>query len=280
MQGLPDGLTPRTAAGRAGLAALLARPAAALVALDFDGTLAPIVADPSRAYAHPDAVAVLRRLGARFSLAVVTGRPAATAIALGGFADVPGLDRLVVFGLYGAQRWDAATGTLTEHPPHPGIAGARRELPGVLASGARLASGLEVEDKGQALAVHTRNAARPAEALAWLADVLPALAGRHGLTAEAGRHVLELRPPAADKGGALTAYATELGAAAVLYAGDDLGDLAAFAAVAALRARGVAGVTVAVASTEAPGPAEGADLVVASPAELLALLAALAELAR
>ncbi len=50
--------------------------------------------------------------------------------------------------------------------------------------------------------------------------------------------VLELRPPGMDKGVALTAYVRETGAGAVLYAGDDLGDLPAFAAVEKLRSDG------------------------------------------
>ena len=33
-----------------------------MVALDFDGTLAPIVADPRRAVAHPEAAGVVARL--------------------------------------------------------------------------------------------------------------------------------------------------------------------------------------------------------------------------
>ena len=40
---------PATEAGRAGLAALLRTPDRALIALDFDGTLSPIVPDPAAA---------------------------------------------------------------------------------------------------------------------------------------------------------------------------------------------------------------------------------------
>ena len=106
---LPVPLTPE---GRAGLAALLGDPGRALVALDFDGTLSPIVADPAAARAHPGAVPALRRVAAAVgTLAVITGRPAASAVDLGGFAAVPGL---TVLGHYGLERW--AGGTLSSPP--------------------------------------------------------------------------------------------------------------------------------------------------------------------
>ena len=44
-----------TAEGQAGLDAILADPAHALIASDFDGTLSPIVADPASALAAPGA---------------------------------------------------------------------------------------------------------------------------------------------------------------------------------------------------------------------------------
>ena len=78
----PEGLTPE---GRAGLDALIADPSHALVAADFDGTLAPIVARPQDARPHPGALAALTALaGAVGTVAVITGRPAADAVALGG----------------------------------------------------------------------------------------------------------------------------------------------------------------------------------------------------
>ena len=68
---------PRTTAGRRGLAALLADPASALLATDFDGTLAPIVEDPDQARPYPGAVDALARLGSRLgAVVIVTGRPA------------------------------------------------------------------------------------------------------------------------------------------------------------------------------------------------------------
>nr|WP_228081137.1 trehalose-phosphatase [Streptomyces sp. MA3_2.13] len=264
---------PATESGRAGLAALLDQPASALIACDFDGTLAPIVDDPEQARAHPDALPALARLAGRVAvLAVVTGRPAEVAVRLGGFADHPELSGLIVLGAYGAERWDAATGRLHTPPPHPGVAAARAELPQLVAAG-----GAFIEDKGNALAVHTRRAADPAGAYEALRAPLDALAARHELTVEPGRLVLELRPGGMDKGAALTALARETKAASVLYAGDDLGDLPAFAAVTALGGEGVPGLRVCSGSAEVSALADATDLTVPGPAGVAALLRALAE---
>src|ERR687887_2421487 len=120
---------PRTDAGRAGLAAVRADPGRALVALDYDGTLAPIVPDPGQARPAEGAVEALRRLaGAVGTLAIVTGRPAAEVVELGGLAGVPGL---LVAGQYGAERWH--DGTLELPDPPPGVAAVRSALPDLLA---------------------------------------------------------------------------------------------------------------------------------------------------
>jgi trehalose 6-phosphate phosphatase len=79
-----------------------------------------------------------------------------------------------------------------------------------------------------------------------------------------------------DKGAALRQLAAERAASAVLYCGDDLGDLAAFAAIRGLRADGVPGCAVASESTEAPQVAAAADLVVDGPPGIVRFLADLA----
>lgn len=266
--GLP---APRTAEGRAGLAAILADPAHALVAADFDGTLAPIVADPAAARAHPAAAPALRALAGQVgTLAIITGRPARTAVELGGFGGIPGL---IVLGHYGWEQWQ--DGQLATRPSPPGVAAARAELPALLAA-AGAADGTWVEDKGHALAVHTRRAADPAAALATVTGPLAGLARRTGLLLEPGRLVLELRPPGTDKGTALNDLVAKRRCRAILFAGDDLGDLAAFAAVRDLRAAGHPGLAVCSGSAEVPGLAAQADLVVNGPGQVAALLAALA----
>lgn len=268
----PGGLpAPRTAEGRAGLAAIRQDPGTALIAMDFDGTLSPIVADPREARAHPGAVAGLRGLaGLVGTLAVITGRPAMEAVELGGFGSIPGL---IVLGHYGWERWE--DGALAAPPPPPGVATARARLPELLAE-AGAPEGTRIEDKGSALAVHTRRTADPAAALAAVADPVAGLAAATGLTLEPGRLVIELRPPGMDKGSALTALAAERRSGAILFAGDDLGDLPAFGAVRALRAAGHPGLTVCSASGEVSELAAEADLVVAGPDEVAALLSALA----
>ncbi|MEU5077910.1 MULTISPECIES: trehalose-phosphatase [Streptomyces] len=268
--------TPQTQSGRDGLAALLARPRTALIGLDFDGTLAPIVADPEQARAHPGAVPALAALAPGIaSVAVITGRPPEVAVRYGGFAGVPGLEHLTVLGHYGAERWDAATGTVTAPPPHPGVAAARAELPRLLER-AGTGEGIWIEEKGRALAVHTRRAADPQGAFESLRAPLAGLAARHALIVEPGRLVLELRPPGMDKGVALLDHARAVGAGCVVYAGDDLGDLPAFAAVDTLRAEGVPGLLVCSGSTEVTELAKRADLVVDGPEGVVGLLRALA----
>ncbi|MGX4691363.1 trehalose-phosphatase [Streptomyces sp. JNUCC 63] len=274
---VPSLPTPAGQAGRDGLAAILARPEHAVIALDFDGTLAPIVPDPDQARAHPDAVPALAALAPKVAaVAVVTGRPAGVAVRHGGFAGVPGLDHLVVLGHYGAERWDAATGTVTAPPPHPGVAAVRAELPGLLD---RVGAwhGTWIEEKGRSVAVHTRRADDPQAAFELLREPLTDLATRHGLIVEPGRMVLELRPPGMDKGVALLNYVRDLGPASVLYAGDDLGDLPAYAAVEKLRSDGLPGVLVCSGSTEVTELSERADLVVDGPAGVVHLLKGLAD---
>lgn len=268
----------RSAPGAAGLRALLERPEAALFGFDFDGTLAPIVTDPSAARIHPDIVPALARIAPRVAgVAIVTGRPVKTVLELGGFTDA-GVDlgRLVVAGHYGAERWTAATGAISAPATHPGVARVRAALPHLLAEVAA-PPGTAIEDKQRSLAVHVRNTADPTAAMVLLRDPLATLAADSGLRLEPGRMVLELRPADANKGAALRDLVAELDAGCVLFAGDDLGDLAAYDAVEELRAEGFPGVLVCAASTEVDALSGRADLLVDGPAGIAELLRALAD---
>ncbi len=266
---------PSTDAGRTALDAFLAAPERALAAFDFDGTLAPIVADPRTSAPYPGIVDVLADLAALIgSVAVVTGRPAETAVRLGGLDRVPGI---TVLGHYGAERWEGDR--VVAVPAPPGVEVVREELPGLL-DGLGAPEGTWIEDKGRSLAVHTRRTADPDGALALLTPALSELARRSDLQVEPGRMVVELRPQGVDKGAALTALVAEAGPRTVLYAGDDLGDLPAFDAVVGLRSQGVEGLNVCSSSDEVTAVAEAADLVVSGPAGLADLLGGLADAIR
>lgn len=261
---------PATAAGRAGLRAIAADPGRALIASDFDGTLSAIVPEPADARGYPGAAAALAALAKRAgTVAIITGRPAADAVRLGG---LEGVDGLIVLGHYGAERWQ--NGTVTAAPVPDGVSVVRAELPAVLAA-AGAPDGSRIEDKGTALAVHTRQAADPQETLEKLREPVERLARQTGLTVEPGRFVLEIRPAGTDKGGALTRLVRERDAGSVVFCGDDLGDLPAFAALRALRAEGVPGCAVASRSPESPQVAAAADLVVDGPAGIVRFLSSL-----
>ncbi len=271
MNGGPQHARPVTPQGLAGLTAFLADPARALLVCDYDGTLAPIVADPTCAFPEHGAVDALTALADLVgTIAVLTGRPALTAVELGGLAAVP---RLTILGAYGAQRW--FDGHVTE-PGDPDLAeSVRLDVESVVA---RAAAGVRVELKGSAVAVHFRDCAEPSAAMQEIRSELALIATESGLTMEPGRLVLELRPRGMDKGSALTRLATESCAAAVVFIGDDLGDLAAFGAVEDLRSEHtIPGLTVASASQESPSVAQAADLVVDGPAGVVAFLRALYE---
>ena len=243
----------------------------ALVAVDFDGTLAPIVRDPADSRPAPGAVDALRRLVARgAAVAIVTGRNARTVVDLGGLEAVPGLR---VSGLYGAEEWQ--DGHLDEPDEPPPLAKLRSRLPGAVAE-AGADPDVWIEDKRLSLVVHARKSADPAAALARLTGPVTALAAELGLEVHPGRDVLEIRLPGFDKGGALRRLIAETSPRRIVFIGDDVGDLPAFDVVAQLRASGLPAWSVAVRSAEVPAIAAAADVVVNGPDEVVELLAAIA----
>jgi trehalose 6-phosphate phosphatase len=265
-------------------AELVAAADLSVVGLDFDGTLAPIVDDPDSAHIHPDAPGVLLDLSAVVrAVAVVTGRPARKVLALGGLEDVGrGIGdsgrELYVFGQYGYERWSSTQRRVVSPRPPQGLSGFLRELPRALREAQ--AADAFVEDKGLAIAVHTRRLDDPTGALERLEPRLRDLAGRHGLAVEPGRNVVEVRSPGMDKGVVVRTLAEELDAGGFLFAGDDLGDVEAFEAVADLREQGLPTLLVCSASDEESALVERSDVVVHGPDGVLDLLRMLTDDAR
>ena len=240
-----------------------------LVALDFDGTLSPIVDDPECAAIHPEAPAVLAALAEQVrAVAVVTGRPARQVLALGGLDEV-GDDigesghELVILGQYGNERWTSQERRVVSPKPPAGLASLLGDLPRLLRQAD--AADAWVEEKGLAVAVHTRRMADPRAAFDRLLPVLTDAARARNLAVEPGRMVIEIRAPGMDKGLALRRLVEEYDARAVLFVGDDLGDVPAFETVRELRAAGTPGLLVCSGSDEESRLRELADLVVPGP---------------
>ena len=257
-------------------AALVRAAGRAVVGLDFDGTLAPIVDDPERAHIHPEAAEVLVDLAEVVAaVAVITGRPARQALDLGGLEVVGNTigdhgKELYLFGQYGNERWSSTRRRIiSPRPPH-GLATFLRDLPRTLRNAD--AADAWVEDKGLAHAVHTRRMADPDAAYQRLLGPLRELADRNGLVVEPGRQVIEVRAPGMDKGQAVETLVAELDAGAFLFAGDDLGDVEAFDAVTTLAKDGLPTLLVCSASDEVSALVERADVVVHGPEGVLELL--------
>lgn len=209
------------------LRAIAAAPQRAGLVLDFDGTLAPIVSDPTASALPAGAAAALEFLAQHLALvAIVSGRPAAF---LGDRAAIPGVRLL---GLYGTEQW--ADDRVVVRPEaaayQPALDEARERITLALAG----QDGVLFEDKGLALGLHWRNAPDRGAAEGFVTEVATAIAADTGLAHERGKFVVELRPPLDwDKGSSLTALVTELSLDVVTYIGDDRGDLPALQAAAA-----------------------------------------------
>ncbi|MDE0803376.1 MAG: trehalose-phosphatase [Acidimicrobiales bacterium] len=238
-------------------------PESTALLFDFDGTLAPIVADPDGVVAAAGALELLGRLAQRFrTVAVVSGRPRSFLRPI-----VP--DGVDISALYGLE--SRIAGVDADHPDAEVWRGVVDE---VLATCA-LPPGVVVEPKGYSLTAHFRRVPDAAPAVeAWAEETAAAT----GLLARAAKASIELHPPVdADKGSAVHALAE--GCSAVSYVGDDVGDLPAFDALDGLAAQGVQTVKVVSAGFEVPDSmAASADVVVDGPDDVVALFAPLAPL--
>lgn len=271
-----------TERGEAIIEAIASDPFGTLLASDFDGTLSPIVDDPTAAHIHPQAHQAFARVGGLVGQpAIITGRGLASVRELGRLDAAPGLERLLVKAQYGVETWEARTDTVTEPPLPPQIAQAMTRMQALLAQWQ--AEGIDVEgigleDKGRALGIHTRRTADPDGTLARLEAPVRALAADLDLHLEPGRLVWELRATPGTKAQALDAALLIHDSRIAVMIGDDLADVTAFDRLHELEGRGL--VVAAVASTsdgEQPVVAESADVLCEGPAGVAAWLNAVAD---
>jgi trehalose 6-phosphate phosphatase len=260
---IPDALTSRHE-----LTALLRirRPA---VFLDFDGTLANIVSDPSKAVLVDGVGDELVRLTHECPVAVISGRDLADVQTRVGLADIwyAGSHGFELAGPQGQyyQNPDALAAVPLLHHATRALTDRLRDVPGVL-----------IEPKKYTVAVHYRNVApdRIDEVVATVHDV--ATTGEVRLRVTGGRKVVELRPDVDwDKGRALNWVLEHIHDAKSLlpiYIGDDLTDEDAFDAVT------TNGVGIVVRSTEVGDRRSAARFAVNDPAQVREQLQRLADL--
>ena len=244
----------------------------ALVALDFDGTLAPISPHPDDALPLAGVRQILRAVAATgATLAVVTGRSVVSLLRVSDFGAVPGI---VIYGTHGVERWQA--GELRTPPAPAGLHELRLSLPALVTSIARDPD-VWIEDKGLSLVIHTRLAAEPGRLLDMLRAPVGEAAAAAGLGVRPGKEVLEICIPGIDKGTAIRELIRD-DTAAAFYAGDDLGDLPAIREVRAWAQRsGRPALTVGVSSCGEGPVAEQANVTVPDPQGLVSLLRQLVE---
>jgi trehalose 6-phosphate phosphatase len=202
-----------SAEGRAALATMMSgRP---LLAFDFDGTLAPIVARPDEARVPLPVSRRLARLAKRVPLAVITGRAVDDVMPRLGF------EAHFVIGNHGIEdptiglggRWVDSLDPLRE------ILQSRRQ---------ELASAhVVVEDKRHSIALHYRLA--PDQSLARRCIRALLAKGAGDVEVQPGKCVVNVMAATApDKGDALLSLAQRGGADGGLFIGDDVNDEAAF----------------------------------------------------
>jgi trehalose 6-phosphate phosphatase len=184
----------------------------AVVALDFDGTLAPIVEDPAQARIGERTRALLAAAAGLYPCAVISGRSRADLAAR--LAGIPGLD---LAGNHGAERGDGS--------PPPAIRAQVRAWAGALRAVVG-GDGVAVEDKGYSLAVHYRRARSPEQARRRILGLAAALPGARVF---GGHAVVNLAPAGAPtKADAVERFASGFPAWPVLFVGDDETDEDAF----------------------------------------------------
>ncbi|WP_438855044.1 bifunctional alpha,alpha-trehalose-phosphate synthase (UDP-forming)/trehalose-phosphatase [Agromyces sp. M3QZ16-3] len=215
--GVPDGL--RSAVAK------LAEAPRLLVALDFDGTLAPIVDRPEDARSTARARNAIERMSEHEDtrVALVSGR------ALDSLKEVasPPVAALLS-GSHGVELQLDSGGEVTIDL-REGELTRLEQLIEIVEQAASAADGAWVERKPAGIALHTRKLSAPAGAALQRSARDQVEQALPGLSTRSGKNVLEFAVRASDKGEALLRLRQHAGADAVIYVGDDVTDEDAFA---------------------------------------------------
>lgn len=247
------------------LAERLGPPERLVVVVDHDGTLSPIVAEPSAAVLAQGAAEALERLALRAPVAVLSGR---------GLDDLRGrLGHLpIVLGANHGGTIIDRDGSVRWLVDADGVGGTLDALVGRLHALLGASAGWLVERKDLSVTVHHRRV-DPATRERMLPVVRAALDGtaaeHPGLTVLEGRAVLELRVAGADKGRALRELVRAHPGRVPLAIGDDVTDEDMFRAALELGGEALL--------VEGSPHASAATARLADPGAVVALLSALAD---
>ncbi|MBI3300439.1 MAG: trehalose-phosphatase [Elusimicrobia bacterium] len=190
------------------------------VAVDFDGTLAPLAPRPERARLPAAARRALERLAARpdVLVAIASGR------ALSTLQPKVGLPELIYAGNHGLDV--AGPGLRWRHPGLPPLRAALRRVVRRASALAATVPGAWVEDKVWSLSVHVRAVRSPTAALGLGASLMDCMREEPTLRLAPGKKVFEIRTRLPwDKGDAIMLTRRRLAPGAVtVFIGDDTND--------------------------------------------------------
>ena len=190
-----------------------------LVAMDFDGTMAPLVDHAADSRALPRSAAAFAALAElpRTTTALISGRALDSLRAV---ASPP--EKTLLIGSHGAEIWMGPGSSRTR--PGRRAAGAAAPTSGrLLAEIVDVAPGTLLEDKPAGVVLHTRLAADDVAEDA-VAAAKAALQDRPGVFLKTGNRVLETAVVHASKGEGISFLRQATGATAVVFAGDDTTD--------------------------------------------------------
>lgn len=240
------------------------------LALDFDGTLSPIVPTADEARLYPGVSELLQRAQRHAHVAIMTGR------AIDDGAPKVNIEGLTYIGTHGLEWSDGLPST---HPVEvdqdalayvePGrylldlVEQRLNELPGVYVQRKRIGGTL-----------HFRQAVDPETTRRKLLVILEEPARRLHMSLSEGKRMIEVRVPLAiDKGVALLRFAHRYALRGLLFAGDDRTDLDAVLAIPRLRTEGIAALSIVVQHPDTlPELLHHADIIVQGVSGMAALL--------
>jgi trehalose-phosphatase len=205
-----------------------------LLLLDYDGTLAPIVANPSEAFLPTRALDALKSLNQKAwcTIAILSGRD------LDDLVERIGVEGIIYGGNHGVQL--RGPGIDFQAPLLAGTEDSLKAIASSLGFSGASVDGLFIENKGGSVSVHYRNVetTRATEIENLVRGIVEPFVSSGLVKIRRGKKVFDITPRSWDKGRAVTWLLDRLslskeqnGKMCVVYFGDDTTDEDAFEAI-------------------------------------------------